>query len=93
MIQYVLVSFGVPEETTEKLYVRALINYPIAAVILFPLSLKRDMSDLQFAGVMSMLSLTYTLLVILIEAPFYHKEYLKMPDVYVEPFILDWNIF
>ena len=75
------------------MYIRALISAPIALVVLFPISLKRDMSSLAFAGLMSILSLTYTLIVIIVEAPFYHKEYKDKPDIYVKPFIMDWNIF
>ena len=51
---------------------RLCINVPIAAFILFPLSMKRDMSSLAFAGVLSVLALFYTLLVMVIETPFYY---------------------
>ena len=50
-------------------------NGPIAAIILLPLSLKKDMSDLAIMGIVSVGALLYTLLVLVIEMPFYWKEY------------------
>ena len=79
MIQYVIEGFGVEHDKDNKIYVRALINLPIAILILLPLSLKRDMSSLAFAGVMSIASLTYTLLVLLVETPFYFQEFKAYP--------------
>ena len=58
-----------------------------------PLSLKRDMSSLAFAGVMSVGALLYTLIVLVIETPFYYQEYDDKPDTRIEAFIIDWNIF
>jgi len=54
---------------------RLCVNVPIAGVILLPLSLKRDMSDLAVAGIVSVGALCYTLLVMVIEMPFYWKHY------------------
>ena len=50
---------------------RLCINLPIAGLILLPLSLKRDMSSLAFAGILSVVALFYTLLVLVVECPFY----------------------
>jgi len=52
---------------------RLIVNLPIAGVILLPLSLKRDMSSLTFAGILSVIAITYTLIVLLIETPFYYQ--------------------
>lgn len=93
MVLYVVEAFGVSAESLDKDYVRALINYPIAVLILLPLSLMRDMSSLAFAGVMSLASITYTMIVLVVEAPFYYPEYKAKPLAQPEPFILDWNIF
>lgn len=70
---------------------RLMVNVPIAGVILLPLSLKRDMSALAFAGVLSVASLTYTLLVLVVETPFYWREYRNAPATVVKAFALDWN--
>jgi len=70
---------------------RLLVNVPIAGVILLPLSLKRDMSALAFAGVLSVASLTYTLLVLVVETPFYWREYRNAPTTELKSFELDWN--
>ena len=58
---------------------RLIVNLPIAGLILLPLSMKRDMSSLTFAGILSVLAITYTLLVLLAETPFYWREYRHAP--------------
>ena len=70
---------------------RMVVNAPIAGLILLPLSLKRDMSSLAFAGVASLGALTYTLIVLIVETPFYYKENKNKPWVDIKPVILDWN--
>lgn len=67
-------------------------NGPIAGLILFPLSLKRDMSSLAFAGIMSVVALTYTLLVMMIETPFYFNEFRHAPQTTIYAVKFDWNI-
>ena len=67
------------DDFLESFEFRLIVNAPIAAVILFPLSLKRDMSSLAFAGVLSVASMVYTMLVLVVEMPFYYKEYRHMP--------------
>ena len=71
---------------------RLIVNVPIAAVILLPLSLKRDMSSLAFAGVLSVIAMVYTLLVLVIETPFYWKENRHAPSTEMKAFIFDANI-
>jgi len=71
---------------------RLCVNVPIAAVILLPLSLKRDMSSLAFAGVLSVVSLFYTMLVLVVECPFYFKEYRHSPTTELRAFVFDANI-
>jgi len=51
------------------------------------------MSSLAFAGVLSVLALFYTLLVMVIETPFYYKENIDKPETVVHAFIFDMNIF
>ena len=70
---------------------RLLVNLPIAGVVLLPLSLKRDMSSLTFAGILSVIAITYTLLVLLIETPFYWQEYRHAEDTVVYAFKIDAN--
>jgi len=80
------------ENFIESFEFRLLINAPIAGVILLPLSLKRDMSSLAFAGVLSVAALTYTMVVMLVETPFYWKEYRNAPQTIIYAFKFDWNI-
>ena len=51
-----------------------LINIPFAAIVLFPLSVKRDMSSLRYAGMASVAAMTYTLIVLVVEAPWYYLQ-------------------
>ena len=51
------------------------------------------MSSLALAGVVAIGSLVYTLVVLLVETPFYYPVYKDKPLAAPEPFILDWNIF
>ena len=71
---------------------RLIVNVPIAGLILLPLSLKRDMSSLAFAGFLSICALFYTLLVLIVETPFYYNEYIDKPGYEIRAFIFDWNI-
>ena len=71
---------------------RLIVNTPIAACILFPLSLKRDMSSLAFAGVLSVIAMVYTLFILVVETPFYWKENRHKPSTDMRAFIFDWNI-
>jgi len=72
---------------------RALINIPVALVVLLPLSLLRSISALSFASVLSLLALTYTGIVMFVELPFYHRIYSEKPGVTAVPLKIDWNIF
>jgi amino acid permease len=76
----------------ESFEFRLCVNVPIAALILFPLSLKRDMSSLAIAGVLSVVALFYTLLVLMVEAPFYYQEYVDKPETQIYAVKIDMNI-
>ena len=62
------------EHFVESVTFRCIINIPLAALILFPLSSLRDMSSLRYAGLASVAALTYTLVVLVVELPWYYKE-------------------
>eukprot|EP00356_Strombidium_inclinatum_P002026 CAMPEP_0170480034 /NCGR_PEP_ID=MMETSP0208-20121228/1021_1 /TAXON_ID=197538 /ORGANISM="Strombidium inclinatum, Strain S3" /LENGTH=335 /DNA_ID=CAMNT_0010752513 /DNA_START=269 /DNA_END=1276 /DNA_ORIENTATION=- len=63
----------------------------IALCILFPLSMKRDMSAFRYASLLSLASLFYTAIVLIAEMPAYYKE--NEPTAITSPAYLDWNIF
>ena len=73
LVQYVFASFGMNKSDVESFEFRMCVNIPFAALILFPLSVQRDMSSLRYAGVASVAALTYTLIVLVIELPFYYQ--------------------
>ena len=70
---------------------RALVGLPYAFLIFFPLSILRDMSAFRYAAMLSLLSLTYTGIVLTVELPFYHKEYIQKDNVQYPAFCFDWN--
>lgn len=83
-------GFGVSSDTVETLEFRALINIPFAAAILAPLSAQRDMSSLRYAGMASVAALTYTLIVLVVECPFYFQQ--NESTSVIHAFKLDANI-
>ena len=89
LVQYVCSSFGVSEKTVESIEFRALVNIPFAAAVLAPLSAQRDMSSLRYAGVASVAALSYTLLVLVVEAPWYYQA--NVSGATIHAFKLDAN--
>lgn len=69
-----------------------LIGAPIAAFILLPLAMKRDISSLAYMGFFSVCSLLYVTVLLIIEQPFYWSEYRHQPGFEVRAFIIDANI-
>lgn len=80
------------EEFMASFEFRLIVNLPIALCILLPLSLKRDMSALMFAGVLSVIAITYTLIVLIAETPFYWRENRHAEQTVVYAFKFDANI-
>ena len=72
---------------------RAIEAAPIALVVLFPLSLIRDMSGFRHISVISVFALIYTGIVLICELPEYIKAYRSSPLVEVEYACIDWNFF
>ena len=78
------------KDFVESLAFIAIVNVPFAAVILTPLSAQRDMSSLRYAGVASVAALTYTMIVLVVEMPFYYKH--NKDSATINMFKLDLNI-
>jgi len=72
---------------------RALVNIPLAACVLVPLSLMRDFSSLAFASMLSLLALTYTGLLMIVELPWYNDLYRGAPEISIKMFSIDMNFF
>jgi amino acid permease len=67
---------------------------PTALLVLFPLSLIRDMSGFRHISVISIFALIYTGIVLLVELPGYIKYTGEHPDIYkIEYAWFDWNFF
>ena len=70
-----------------------MISIPISVLVLLPVSLKRDVSSLRIGGLISILSLAFTMIVLLAEAPFYNKVYSVRDGAICPAFIFDINLF
>lgn len=78
LASYVAQAIGASVDFTSSYEFRAFVNLPIAAIVLMPLSMMRDLSSLAFASVLSLLALAYTGIVMFVELPWYSKEYRAM---------------
>jgi len=66
-------------EFWKKAYIIYPIMYGIASVILMPLCLLKDIGKMRFISLFGIISLLYTILVIVCEFPFYFHDYLTNP--------------
>jgi amino acid permease len=72
---------------------RAMQAIPTAMIVLFPLSMIKDMSGFRHISVVSIFALIYTGIVLICELPEYIKAYRSLPDVEIELACFDWNFF
>ena len=94
LIGYVANSCGLSQTFTDKMEFRAFVNIPLAACVLVPLSLMRDFSSLAFASMLSLLALTYTGLLMIVELPWYNDLYRNhAPELSIRMFSIDMNFF
>jgi amino acid permease len=72
---------------------RSMQAIPTAVIVLFPLSMIKDMSGFRHISVLSIFALIYTGIVLICELPEYIKAYRSLPDVKIELACFDWNFF
>lgn len=75
MIGYIANTFGLSYDFIDSIEFRTFANFPMAIIFLIPISMKRDLSALAGVAMLSLLSLTYTCILMFIELPWYNKEY------------------
>jgi len=93
LIAYVVVTLGVDADFASTMLFRAYVGIPSAIFIFLPLALLRDMSSLSYASFAALLSLLYTGILLIVEAPFYWNENINKPDTVVLWWKFDLNIF
>mmetsp|Transcript_47666 Transcript_47666/g.34917 ORF Transcript_47666/g.34917 Transcript_47666/m.34917 type:complete len:152 (-) Transcript_47666:550-1005(-) len=80
-------------EFVNSIEFRALQGGITALVILFPLSLIRDLGGLRYMNLVSLLALFYTLIVLLVELPAYIQQNWNSEGFYMAYACIDLNIF
>jgi uncharacterized membrane protein len=78
------------KDFTESLKFVFLQSTPTAFLILLPLSMKRDMSAFKYGSIGSIVCLTYTAIVLLIEMPGYLND--NLDTAHYQPIFLDLNL-
>lgn len=79
MVAYMCNQFGLAQSYTDTMKFRAMVNIPLDALIVIPLSAMRDMSSLAFLSLLTVLALVYVAILLLVELPWYHAEFTVKP--------------
>jgi len=82
----VVIKFTTINEDTLRLII-----ITVVAVIIFPLSAKRDLSSLNYVSLTGVIAIFYIVIVILIETPFYVQDYHPKNNLKVEYFKINTN--
>lgn len=91
LFKYVMMEFGVDKKFVQTTFFSACFAIPLAAFVLFPLSCMNNVAAFRHVSMLSLGSLTYIMLVFVIEAPYYYKHFSKV--AYAHPYYIDWNLF
>ena len=91
MVAYIVNAFGVSQEYTDTSKFRAIANIPLDIALVIPLSIMRNISSLAFVSLLTVLALIYCALLLLVEAPWYNREYKQMENYERHFFLLDLN--
>lgn len=91
MCAYASLQLGFPADV-DSVQFRALVSVPLNVCVILPLTLKRDLSSLAFVSMLTVVALTYTAVVLLVEMPQYHHEYYSS-EAAIAAVTLDANLF
>ena len=92
LINQFLIDAGLDEDDVNALLPRALQISLVAIFILYPLSIMKDMSSLSYAALASIVTIAFTLAVVIVEMPsYFNKNYNhdKMKYFYVDRGLYD----
>ena len=94
-INLLLIEFGASKETVlgeYKTLINILENIFVAIFILFPMCIMKDMSSFRYASLLSLITIGYTILLVIIEFPFFWMEKYK-PGAIQWGFDISMNTF
>jgi amino acid permease len=91
LIKYVLKQFVDDKEFIDSQLMSLYLQVPVCALVLFPMSLKRNMSSMRYASLASIAALVYTAVVLTVEMPRYYSYFSTVATS--RAVYLDWNIF
>jgi len=64
----------------------------MVALVMFPLCVKRDMSAFRYVSMLSLVALSYTAIVLIIELPSYHSHFKDVPGNQPVAMYFDFNL-
>lgn len=70
----ILINLGSNPNMIERLDIKSLIMFLVSFFVIFPMSLTKKMSGFRYMSVLTMASLTYILVALLIELPLYFEQ-------------------
>jgi amino acid permease len=73
LVQTLLINMGMEADVINRVDVKFLIMFMISMFVIFPLALTRKMSGFRYMSVITMASLAYILVALLIELPYYFE--------------------
>lgn len=74
LIQTLLENMGFNSQTIERIDVKGMIMFLVSFFVIFPMALTRRMSGFRYMSVLTMASLAYILVALLIELPLYFEH-------------------
>lgn len=91
LLQYVFDQFGMDHDYVYSKEFVIIQSVPTALLVLFPLSIKRDMSAFRYVSIASIVGLLYTGIVMAIDLPEYYKANIDTAEK--AAFYFDMNMF
>jgi amino acid permease len=91
LFKYLCSKFGMSDDTVNSTMFSIYQAVPTAIFILFPMSMKKDMSAFRYVSLASIGALFYTGVVLIIELPSYYNHFSSNANM--TPAYWDWNFF
>lgn len=91
MVKYSVKQFGMDPVFINSNEFSCFLSIPVCLLILFPMSLMRDLSAMRYVSLASLGALLYTVIVLLAEFPSYYRYFSTVS--LDRPYYIDLNLF